>query len=472
MPRLASAVLAIAGAVALAVPLAPATARADGPEAQAGALGEEPLAEGERRPVPDYDGRPARGTDAEDVALWIPRVIFSPLYLVTEYVLRRPIGFVMTELERVEAFDWIYDLFTFGPDRQAGVFPTLFWELGFNPSVGFYAYWDRFLVDENRIAMSGGTWGPDWLSFSVIDRIRPIPLLDVLLRFNALRRPDQLFGGIGWNATRTERSRYAIDLIDASGRVEHRPWRQSEVRYELGYRSASFESNRFDGDPGVLEVGQIPPAFDTGYSAVRAGIELILDTRELAELSTGGVRAVAFAQQNAAFGGIPLTRWVRWGGSLLFAIDALGNGRVLGIRGDAGLISQLDGDPGGVVPFTELFDLGGETQTMVRGLLGPLPGFRPGLVRGSSVVAVSVSYVWPVWVWADAHLRLGVGNVFGEHFEDFDLERLRLSFDAGLLPRIAGEHPFEVLFGIGTHTFEAGAGITSVRFAVGTRSGI
>ncbi|MCZ7685087.1 MAG: hypothetical protein M5U28_42485 [Sandaracinaceae bacterium] len=79
----------------------PATARADPPEAQAGALEEEALAEGERRPVPDYDGRPARGTDAEDVALWIPRVIFSPLYLVTEYVLRRPIGFVMTELERI-----------------------------------------------------------------------------------------------------------------------------------------------------------------------------------------------------------------------------------------------------------------------------------------------------------------------------------------------------------------------------------
>lgn len=469
MLRLASAVLAIAATVALAVPLAPATARAD-PEAEAPE--EEPLAEGERRAVPDYDGRPPRGTDAEDVALWIPRVIFSPLYLVTEYVLRRPIGFVMTELERIEAFDWLYDLFTFGPDRQAGLFPTAFWELGFNPSIGFYAYWDRFLFDENRISMRGATWGHDWLSFTALDRIRPMPLVDVLLRVNALRRPDQLFGGIGWNATRTERSRYSIDLFDTSLRVEHRPWRQSEVRYEVGYRSASFESGRFDGDPGVLEVGQPPPAFDTGYSAVHAGVELVLDTRELRELSTGGVRAAAFATQNAAFGGVPLTRWVRWGGSLLVAIDALGNGRVLGIRGDAGVISRFDGHPDGVVPFTELFDLGGETQTTVRGLLGPLPGFLPGLVRGLSVAAVSVSYVWPVWVFADAHLRLGVGNVFGEHFEDFEFERLRLSFDVGLLPRVAGEHPFEILFGLGTHTFEAGAGITSVRLAIGTRSGI
>jgi len=449
----------------------PAEDAPDGAEEAEHDAVDEPLAEGERRPVPDYDGRPERGTDAVDVALWIPRVIFAPLYFVTEFVLRRPIGFVVTELERIHAFRWLHDLFTFGPDRQAGIFPTAFWELGFNPSVGLYAYWDRFLVDENQIRVSGGTWGTDWLSLTVLDRLHPIPLVSLIGRFEAVQRPDQLFGGIGWNATRSEPSRYSISRIDGSFRVEHEPWRQSLVAYEIGYRSASFESHPFDGDPGVLDVGQPPPAFLDGYSAVRVGAELVLDSREIRELSTGGVRAAAFAEQHAAFGGVPLSRWVCWGGSLLLATDVLGHGRILQLRGDVGLISLFDGHPDAVVPFTELIDLGG-VQTTARSRVGTMPGFRPGLVRGLSNAVVSVSYVWPIWVFADAHLRFGVGNVFGEHLQDFELERLRMSFDVGLLPRLKGEHNFEVLLGFGTHTFEAGAGITSVRFALGTRTGI
>ncbi|MCZ7684586.1 MAG: hypothetical protein M5U28_39775 [Sandaracinaceae bacterium] len=43
------------------------------------------------RPLPDYDGLPEPGDDAGDVGLWTLRVLTSPLYLVTELVLRRPI---------------------------------------------------------------------------------------------------------------------------------------------------------------------------------------------------------------------------------------------------------------------------------------------------------------------------------------------------------------------------------------------
>ncbi len=442
----------------------------DAPDTDADEASEEEAPLEERRPLPDYDGRPERGTDAEDIALWIPRVLFSPLYLVTEYVLRQPIGFVMTELERIRAFRWLHDLFTFGPNREIGIFPTAFWELGFNPSVGVYSYWKGFLIDENRLDLSGATWGSDWLALTVSDRVRPIPLMSVVGRFNAVRRPDQLFGGIGWNAAQSVWTRYAIDSIDASLRVELEPWRRSIIVYEIGYRSASFTSGRFNGDPGVLETGQVPPAFDTGYDAVRAGAELVLDTRELRELTTGGARIAAFAEQNAAFGGVALTRWVRWGGSVLLSTDALGHGRVLSLRGDVGLISRFDGAPEGVIPFTELFDLGGSPAARVT--WGPMPGFRPGLARGLSMAVVSASYVWPLWVFLDAHVRLGVGNVFAEYFEDFQADRLALSFDMGVMPRFAGEHPFEILFGLGTTTFGHGTQIYSVRFAVGTRSGL
>lgn len=420
-----------------------------------------PLAPGERREVPNYDGRPDMDrTDAVDVALWIPRILFSPLYLVTEFVIRRPLGFVMTELERAQAFEWILDFFTFGPDRQAGIFPVALYEFGFSPSVGIYAYWDRFLVDQNRISVRGSTWGPDWLSFQGTDRFQLTPQLFVTGRFNAVKRPDMVFRGIGWNATHSERARYQLEEIDASLRVGQRPWRRTTLDYEIGYRSASFANSRWDNDPGVVDRGQIPPGFMTGYNALRFGAALVLDTRELKELMTGGVRLGLFGQQNVGFGGIETSRWVTWGGSLMLATDVFGNGRVLSLGGEVGFVSLFDrDDPQTVVPFTELVQASGD---------GPLKGFWPGEIYGQSVVAMTLRYVWPIWVWVDAYLRATVGNAFGEHLGDFELERLRLSFDIGVRPRLKGESTFEIYFGFGTETFESGTGIASIRLGIGT----
>jgi hypothetical protein len=45
-----------------------------------------------KREAPDYDGRGNTDTEADSWALWIPRVALSPLYVVNEYVVRRPLG--------------------------------------------------------------------------------------------------------------------------------------------------------------------------------------------------------------------------------------------------------------------------------------------------------------------------------------------------------------------------------------------
>lgn len=450
----------------IAAPALSARAQEGAPPEEAHAAAHDaPLEPGERREVPDYDGRPeVDTTDAGDVALWIPRVLFSPLYLVTEFVIRRPLGFLVTELERADAFIWLYDFLTFGPDRQAGIFPLALYEFGFSPSIGLYAYWERFLIDENRISIRGSTWGADWLSGSISDRLRPTDYTLVTARFAALKRPDQIFRGIGWAATRGVRSRYQLEQIDGSLRFGLRPWRRSTIDYEVGYRSASFANSRWDNDPGVVDTGQIPPGFFTGYNALRFGAALVLDTREIRELMTGGVRVGAFVQQSVGFGGIPRSPWVTWGGSATLATDVLGHGRVLSVTGEVALITPFDDDdPRVVVPFTELIDASGE---------GPLKGFWPGEIRGQSVAALGVSYLWPIWVWADAYVRLTVGNAFGEHLQDFELDRLRLSFDLGVRPRVDGEATFEILVGFGTEAFVDGTDLAGVRFAVGTRSDI
>ncbi|HKU38809.1 MAG TPA: hypothetical protein VJR89_11700, partial [Polyangiales bacterium] len=68
----------------------------------------------EKREVPDYDGR-EEPTTAGDVLLWVPRLLLSPLYLVSEYVIRVPLGFLLTAAERAQVPAFLYDLFTFGP---------------------------------------------------------------------------------------------------------------------------------------------------------------------------------------------------------------------------------------------------------------------------------------------------------------------------------------------------------------------
>jgi hypothetical protein len=414
----------------------------------------------ERRPMPDYDGRPpSSGTDPVDALLWIPRGLFAPLYFVSDYVVRRPLGWMMTELERAGVLLRIRDVFTFGPDRRGGILPTAFFEFGFEPSVGVYAFWDGFLVDENRISLQAATWGLDWLTVTITDHLRPAPDLFVTTRFQGVRRPDQVFNDIGWDATRTPRSRFEITSTDASLRFGYRPWRRSQIDYVVGHRSGAFGGSTFYGDPSVTERDVLPPAFDTGYHAIRFGASFALDSRENGQLASGGVRARAFAEQHVAFGNLPASPWIRWGGVLTLATDVLGNGRVLAVRAQTSFITPI-GDTG-VVPFTELLDAGGE---------GPLTGFWWGALRGFSVAALTLEYLWPLWVYVDGMIQLTVGNAFGEHLSDFAADRLRMSFAFGIAPRVEGEHSFELIVGFGTESFVFGADVISARLAIGARS--
>jgi hypothetical protein len=449
---------ALVGALAVVLIASHAGAQARAPQPPPGLV----LAPGERRPVPNYDGLPEPPPSVGELALWIPRVLLAPVWFVTEYLVRRPLGWLFHALEQAGVLEALPDVFTFFPDRRAGILPTALFEFGFQPSVGIYAFWNHFLLENNRISLHASTWGSDWLMVTVTDQLQPTEGVLASTRFSAVRRPDMLFGGIGWDATRLEPARFALDHIDGSLGLGLRPWRRSAIDYVVGYRSASFESNAFDADPGIAERGPLPAGFLGGYSAFRLGGRATLDTRAVRELSTGGVVASGHLEHHAAFGGFPFTRWLQWGGSLVLAAEVVGPGRVLALGAQAGFVSPLDDAQ--AVPFTELLELGGNA--------GPMRGFRPGIVRGYSVVAAGLTYVWPIWVLLDASLRVTVGNAFGRHLEDFAFDRLRLAVDLGVRPRTSGEHLLELLLGLGTETFGQGTSIVSVRLAVGARSGL
>jgi len=100
-----------------------------------------------------------------------------------------------------------------------------------------------------------------------------------------------------------------------------------------------------------------------------------------------------------------------------------------------------------------------------------MPGFVPGWMMGRSTAAAQLGYRWPIWLGIDAQTRLTFGNAFGQHLSGLRPGDLRVSYDIGLTTASVRDQGFEILVGIGTETLDQGAGITSFRFAFGSRQG-
>ncbi|MGE0788615.1 MAG: hypothetical protein AB7S26_23290 [Sandaracinaceae bacterium] len=419
-----------------------------------------------RREVPDYDGRPDPGPSPEESLLWIPRILTSPLYVISEYLIRAPLGWLTTELERSRAFEFLFDVFVFGPDRSIGVFPTAFFDFGLAPSAGLYAFWDGFLFDQNHARLHAATGGEDWLTLTVTDTWRPEDDVGLTLRLALLKRPDQQLGVIE-NPLPEDRpplTRYGIETVEAGARFEWRPWSRNVIGWGAKYRGVGFIDERYDENPSIGEVygpDQRPGLFDSGFSSVDLDLHIVVDSRPTTDLLTGGVRAVGDVVLHVSPSGPRLATWINWSLELGLATDVLGSGRVLSVTAAVQGVS-----PAGeaVVPFIDLPELGGVN--------GPLPGFQFGYVRGRSIAAVRLGYEWPLFALLDGTLHWGVGNVFGDTFTDFDVELLRMSFGVSLAPRWGGDHLFEMGLAFGTAPFRDGAGIESVRFFVGARNGL
>jgi hypothetical protein len=155
----------------------------------------------------------------------------------------------------------------------------------------------------------------------------------------------------------------------------------------------------------------------------------------------------------------PSSGWLRYGATLGGFVDLGDSGRVVSLS-LSGLLSDPLGDR--PVPFTELVTLGGPNL---------MPGFRPGRMYDRSAVVATLRYSWPIWIWLNGSLQVATGNVFGEHFDGFRLERGRLSAALGIEGNSSRDSVFQALFGFGSETFESGGKIDSLRIAVGARRG-
>jgi hypothetical protein len=451
-----------------------------------------PISADEKRPVPNYDGREAEPTDAGDVLIWVPRIVLSPLYLVSEYALRRPLGWLVTTAEHERLPALLVDFFTFGPERNSGIVPTVLIDFGFKPSVGLYFFWNEFLADNNKLRARAATWGKDWLMFSVADRLEIYPGHELSLRGEFLRRPDWVYHGLGPDTLDDDLARYGSTTLSAGLNYDAAFWRSSRVQAFVGLRDVDFESDTSCcGDPSVarrMELGQLaePVGIEDGYTIFEQGLAVTLDSRpprfmEPTEdapnfvtppgsgvrLNVRGAHAGS-TSLSSPLGGAPPIRyeWVRYGASLGGFLDLTGYQRVVGLSVVADFADPLnDVEPlEGVaaIPFTEQVSLGGNR---------PLRGFLQQRLVDRSAVAATLEYQWPIWVFLDGAMHYSVGNVFGEHLDGFKAKKLRNSIGLGVRSTTARDHPFEILVAVGTETFEQGAQIDNIRFVFGTTSG-
>jgi hypothetical protein len=412
----------------------------------------------EKRPMPDYDGRGPKPTTAGDVALWVPRVIFSPAYLVSEFGLRRPLGWLITNAERQRWAQALVSFFTFG-DSKAGLVPTALIEFGFRPSVGLYFFWDEAIWKENQVRIHASTWGPDWVMATFTDRVKVGHDSFIGLRTEWIRRKDLVFHGLGPRSLEDDRGRYGSTRFDFGPRWDLRIGPHARLETGIGFRDVLFQQATCCDDPSVGEqfvAGRyaLPPGFVDGYTGGYERMSLAVDSRREAEGTDTGVRAQASVEHGTDLRST-LSNWIRYEGTVAGYWNFWA-GRTLGLSFHG---AGADGD---FIPFTEQILLGGT---------GVMRGFRPGRLVGRSAAALTLSYEWPIWIWLNGAMHVAIGNVFDRAFVEFSPSLFRLSSGIGVRTTGKRDHRFEILAGLGTETFEQGAKITSFRLVFGATRG-
>lgn len=423
-----------------------------------------PVHASEKRKLPDYDRRSEPTTPGE-VALWVPRVVLFPVYLVSEYVVRRPLGWAITGAERAGVPAALYDFFAFGPDHQAGFFPTAYLDFGFRASVGVYTFWNNAFVPGHDLVLRASYGGKDWLTATFMERFRfgPRRSSNLTLEAQGLSRPDLTYFGLGPDTRQSDKTRFGADRLQFRGYVEQRPTTATLLRSELLFRSVEFRQGGFGDDPTLNDAiasGALPPppGYPQGYTLARSELTLSYDQRRLKPEPRVGI----FGGARGAFNSELRTRgaFLTYGAKVGGFVDLNSHKRLLSLAASARFADPLAGSE---IPFSELVTLGG---------LEPMRAYVVGRLVDRSSAVGELAYRWPIWIWLNGTLRAELGNVFGEHLAGFSAGKLRWSGTLGIESSNPAETGFEMLLGVGSETFESGGKVDAVRFVIGTTNGI
>jgi hypothetical protein len=375
--------------------------------------------------------------------------------------LRRPLGTVVQHAEREHWADSVGSLFTFGKGDRSIIFPTLSFDSGLLPTVGVYFARDGIFAKRNELRVEAATWGEKWLGGMAADRFAIDRADSVDARLEFLRAQDNVFLGIGPDATIATQSRYGLERMTGSVGYQRRLADGARIEVRSGVQRIAFIDGSCCDDPALglrIADGQVmtPPGYGDSYTVAVSELELSLDSRRPPPEPASGAYLRVHAKPS--FDLDASRSWTEYGGVVGGSVDVTGHQRTLSMQ--LGL-DFVDSMTGAAIPFTEYPTLGGEL----------MPGFIPGWMLGRSTAAAQLGYTWPVWLWLSGQTRFTIGNAFGEHLEGLGPRQLRMSGDIGITTRADRGQGFEILVGAGTETFAQGADITSVRVTFGTRRG-
>lgn len=415
----------------------------------------------ERRAIPDYDGRPPLGLSAGQRAAWIPRLLVAPLYVAFEYLVRRPLGTLVSFAEQVELQQRFFDFFSFGPDDNMMMVPTVSFDFGFRPNIGLVYSWKEAGHENNSVRAAFSFGGLAWQSASIADRYEAEDGSYTFgLAARANRRPDGLFWGTGREVTEAGSSRYNWTGYDLELQASTKVWRQTSFGMNFGLRAREFgdEVGGSTSIPDRVEQGvfaALPNGYEDGFFVYYNNAAVTFDTRNPRPDSGTGVRLRGSFELAYDLEDGPHERmWAQYGGSAGAFVDVTGHNHVLGATIGLTFTSSLAGE----VPFTELPTLSGD---------GPMRGFVGQQLIGDSGAVLLLDYHWPVWFWLDGTMHVAFGNVFDGHLEGFAPEDLRMSFGLGLAAVSKRDHFFEFLVGFGTDELSQGPDVESVRVVFG-----
>ncbi|MEM6367040.1 MAG: hypothetical protein AAF851_01950 [Myxococcota bacterium] len=451
-------VLGLLGLLLAAEPTATSTVSA--PEVVVGAP--LPVEEdgGVQRVDPPDMGGPVESPPPTRALLWVPQVLLAPVYAVNEYVIRRPVGWLVTTAERERWPTFFIDLFTFGEERKVGLVPTAIFDFGFRPSFGFYFFANDAWIKGHELRLRAAFGGPDWYQLAFTERWRTWTGGQLEYGFSFLDRPDWQFNGLGPDTLNEVRARFGRRIV--AGHVAHRQRFLEHAHFEA---RLTVEENSFDlrrtvfGDPSVADAVALgildQPSGAEGYFVLKAGGEFNIDTRKELRRNGTGVSARLRSEVAVDLNDPGRRAWMVNGGGFAGHLD-VGRNRILslaGVASHAARFGRVD------IPFVEL-PLSGRA-------LYSLGGFRPGRLVGESLATVTLEWRWEVWALMDGRLFAQVGNVFGTDFEGFGLERTRLSYGLGMASIFDPESSFNVLFAVAHQTFDQGADPEAFRFLIG-----
>ena len=409
---------------------------------------------GEERPVPDYDGRADVPPSAGEVLIWVPRVIFYPVHLALEYLVRWPLVGLITVMEEYYVLQHVMDIFTWF-DGKAGIFPTAFYEFGISPSVGFYAFNEDVFGPGSKQILKGGFWD-DKQQLALENRMHVFrdDSGTIFLKAIFSNRPDHPFYGLGYASPIREDDRTNYNMLRVEGELGLQGVLKdlNRVEFALVYRYALVDGG---SSPSIGDV------YHGDYHLLSGRLKLNLDTRSPhRNVTTGTGLRLDLTCSYAIDPGNPDLHFLRWGGEASGFLDLSGSNHVVGLRIFTEFIEQTGDDP---VPFTELAVLGGKEH---------LRAFLNGRFRGESAAVITAEYRYPIWAYLDGELFVGVGNTFNEHLEGFSWERMYLNWGIGVRTNNSRDVSFDILVAFGSNRLDSDSfEVDRVGFIIGVNQG-